>query len=51
MSHEIVWINVKTMTEPDVKYGYCKICGKSCKKIENEIIWLHDCEDCNNRRV
>jgi hypothetical protein len=38
--HQIIWDEInKTMVFPITKYGYCIICGSSCKKVGGKIIW------------
>lgn len=38
--HEIIWNDkIKVMTNPNTRFGYCKKCGKSCKKVNDNIIW------------
>lgn len=38
--HEIKWNNkIKVMTSPLIIFGFCIKCGRSCKKINDKIIW------------
>ena len=38
--HEIIWSDkVRVMSFPPVKFGYCKKCNKSCKKVGDTIEW------------